>query len=112
MATTMGTISNSMMSVANRNVKQQKSEKTHEQPERNTETVDTQTERTDTVEITNTRYLGKASEKPYFEDRIEDIDAAMGKVEEIKAMIAADHDASQAEQMHDINRSNLVVLLA
>ena len=112
MATTISTISESMVSVANRNVKQQKTEKTHAQPERNTARADTQTERTDTVEITNTRYMGNASEKAYFGDKIEDIDAAMSKIEEIRAMIADDHDASRAEQAHDINRSNLVGLLA
>ena len=112
MATTISTISERMVSVANRNVRQQKTEKTHVQPERNTETADTQTERTDTVEITNTRYMGNSSEKLNSEDRIEDIETAMSKIEEIKAMIAADHDASQSEQVHDINRSNLVDLLA
>ena len=112
MATTINTTSESMVSVANRNVRQQKTEKTPAQPERNTASADTQTERTDTVEITNTRYTGNVFEKLNSEERIEDIDAAMSKVEEIKAMIAGDHDASQSEQVHDINRGNLVDLLA
>ena len=112
MATTISTISERTVSAANRDVRQQKTEKTHKQPERNIETADTQTDRTDTVEITNTRYMGNASEKAYFGDKIEDIDAAMSKIEEIRAMIADNHDASRAEQVHNINRSHLVGLLA
>ena len=108
MATTINSVAESMISTVNRNMTQQNTEQTNEQPEQNTEAVETQVERTDTVEITSNRNTEVEAPPP---EPIESPEAAMDRVQEVKEMVQAE-EAAQAEQTHDMDPGKLVDLLA
>ena len=64
----------------------------------------------DTVDIT-TRMMSESNQAAA-ENKVEDIDAAAGKIQAIKQWLASEYESANIEQVHQVNISNLVEVLS
>ena len=117
------TISNAVQQILpqeNQAVNQKKtSEKTTNQSEQGTKSAKTQgdnvdsgSKKTDSVEITNSRFLVSEANQAASETEIEDIDQAVEKIQELKKWVDAEYESAQFEQIHLLNGENLVEILS
>ena len=117
------TINNAVQQIlphGNQAVNQKKtSEKTTSQSDRDKRPAETQagklnsgSEKTDTVEIANSRFLVSEANRAAAETEIEDIDQAVEKIQELKRWVEAEYESKQFEQAHRLNGENLVEILS
>jgi hypothetical protein len=71
---------------------------------------DAGSENVDTVDIT-TRMMSESNQAAA-KNEIEDIDAAAGKLQEIKQWLESEYESANIEQVHQVNISNLVEVLS
>ena len=118
METTINNSVQQLFQYKNQNVTQRKSsEKRADQSEQGTKPAETQAgdnshEKTDTVEITNSRFLVSEANRAASETEIEDIDQAVARIQELKEWFKAEYESAQLEQVHQLNGENLMGVLS
>ena len=118
METTVNNSVQQLFQYKNQNVTQRKpSEKKADQSGQGTKPAEIQAvgnspEKTDTVEITNSRYLVSEANRAASETEIEDIEQAVARIQELKEWFEAEYESARLEQVHRLNGENLMGVLS